>query len=182
MKKDIPLKPIKANLKLFEELEKKKLIKLLRPSKAVIETKTKNGAISRFYTSKPEFGSHTLICVGKRTTDIKKLSWHDDNEDIILLNPIDLKFKKLYLIIALLKKRDFLKKFDSGSLSSKDLLAIELEFNNPKISFFTLLKNTVHCEITSKEEGQHPVFFVSEPSRLKDNKISMRNYNLYLME
>ncbi|MDR1695751.1 MAG: hypothetical protein LBR69_03865 [Endomicrobium sp.] len=179
MKKEILLKPVKAGLKLFEDLEKRKLIKLIKPSKAAVETKTKTGAVSRFYASKPKYGTHTLICVGKRTQNIR-LSWHDDNEDFLLINPLNLKFKPLYLIVSFLKKTEFLKKFYAGKLAQKDFIAAELEFNNPKLSFWTMLKNTVHCEITNGAKGQHPVFFVSEPSKLKDNKLKPEFYDIKL--
>lgn len=179
MKKEIKLKPVRASLDLFEDFEKRKLIKLLRPPKNIVETKTKTGAVSRFYTSRAEFGTHTLMCVGKRTTDIR-LSWHEDNEDFLLINPLNMKFKSLYLIISTLKKNDFLKKINSGRLTEKDLAAVELEFNNPVLSFFTMLKNTVHCEVTDTKNGQHPVFFVTEPSKLKDNKITTRLCNITL--
>jgi len=175
--KKIILKPVKVTETLFEGFEKKKLIKLLRPSKAAIETRTKTGTVSRFYTSKKEFGAHTLMCVGKRTAEIR-LSYHEDNEDFMLLNPLGLKFKRLYLIISFLKKNDFLRKFNAGKLAEKDLTAVELEFNNPKLSFFTMLKHTVHCEVADRSEEQHPVFFVSEPSELKDNKLSTKLYDI----
>ena len=179
MKKEILLKPEKVSEKLFLKLEKLKLIKLIRPTKKTLETKTKTGAVSRFYTSSPKSGSHTIMSVGKRSEKIR-FSWHNDNEDFLLLNPENLKFKKLYLIVSYLKKKDFLKKLISETLSEKDFTAVELEFNNPKLSFFIMLKNTVHCEITKKTKGQHPVFFVSESSRLKDNKILTKNYNISL--
>jgi hypothetical protein len=67
-------------------------------------------------------------------------------------------------------------------LTEKDFIAIGLEFNNPSLSFFIMIKNTVHCEITDKSKGQHPVFFVTEPSRLKDNKVRMKNFNICLTE
>ena len=179
MKTEIYLKPVKANIKLFKLLEKKKLIRLITPTKKTISTKTKTGAVSTFYTSNTKFGTHTLISVGKRTTDIK-LSSHEDNEVFILINPLNLKFKKLFLILALDKKPVFLKKFYSGNLTEKDLLAIELKFNSPLLSFFVMLKNTIHCEITDTTKGQHPVFFVAEPSKLKDNKLSSKFYDIKL--
>jgi hypothetical protein len=177
MKKEIILKPVAANVELFKNLEKRKLIKLLRPAGKTIETRTKTGAVSVFYKSRAEFGTHALMCVGKRTEDIR-LSYHDDNEDFILINPARMKFKKLYLILSLLKKSAFLKKFLSGMLAPKDLIAVTLKFDNPELSFFTMLKGTVHCEVTDGSKGQHPVFFVSEPSRLKDNKLTRSLYDI----
>ncbi|MDR1196284.1 MAG: hypothetical protein LBL00_07405 [Endomicrobium sp.] len=179
MKKEILLKPEKASLSLFLKLEKKKLIRLIRPLKKTIETRTKTGAVERFYTSRSKNGSHTFMSVGKRTEDIK-LSFHDDNEEFLLINPLNLKFKKLYLVISYLKKKDFFKKAENNALSAKDFAAIELEFNNPALSFFIMLKDTVHCETTDNSGGQHPVFFVTEASRLKDNKIRMKNFDIRL--
>ncbi|MDR2426176.1 MAG: hypothetical protein LBD46_03205 [Endomicrobium sp.] len=105
MKKEILLKPKKASLDLFLSLEKKKLIRLIRPLKKTVETKIKTGSVGRFYTSSSKFGAHTLMSVGKRNEEIK-FSCHDDNEDFLLINPLGLKFKKLYLILSYLKKRN----------------------------------------------------------------------------
>ncbi|MDR3113076.1 MAG: hypothetical protein LBU09_01735 [Endomicrobium sp.] len=179
IKKEIVLSPVKASLKLFKELEKKKLIRLLRPTEKTVKTKTKTGTVSKFYVSSKKFGTHALMCVGKRTLDIR-LSYHDDNEDFLLINPSGLKFKKLYLVLSFLKGAQFIKKFLSKKLGKKDLIAVELEFNNPRLSFFTMLKRSVHCEITDASKGQHPVFFVSEPSRLKDNKLTGSLYDIKL--
>jgi hypothetical protein len=179
MKKQIYLKINRVSPELFRSLENKKLIKLWMPTKKTLSSKTKTGAVSKFYSSHSKFGTHTLMCVGKRTKQIC-LSYHEDNEDFLLLNPLNLKFNKLYLIIALSKKREFLKKYLTGKIADKDLLAIELKFNDPLLSFFTMLKNTVHCEITENKEGQHPVFFVSEPSHLKDNKLTAELYDIFL--
>lgn len=180
MQKEILLNPVKASPELFLKLEKKKLIRMIRPLKKTLETRTKTGAVSRFYTSSGASGTHALISVGKRTRDVK-LSWHDDNEDVLLINPMGLKFNKLYLVLSLLKKTALLKKLSSQTLSAKDFLAVELEFDNPRLSFFIMLKKTVHCEITCGGAGRHPVFFVSEASRLKDNKIKTKNYDIRLL-
>jgi hypothetical protein len=181
MKKTIILKPVKASLKLFEELEKKKILRLFRPTEKAANAKTKTGVVSRLYSSSEKSGTHSLICVGKRTREIR-LSYHDDNEDFILLNPLNLKFKKLYLVLSWLKKTKFLKKFYSGKLKDEDLTTAELEFNNPALSFFTMLKGSVHCEVTDGAKGRHPVFFVSESSRLKDNKPAGSPYDIILQD
>ncbi|AKL98525.1 hypothetical protein [Endomicrobium proavitum] len=177
MKREIFLTAQKATPELFAFLESKKLVKLITPTQKAVNTKTKTGAVSKFYTSKEKFGTHTLMCVGKRST-VARLSSHDDNEDFILINPLNLKFRKLFLVLALDKGTKFLKKFYSGKLSQKDLLAIELEFNNPRLSFFTMLKKSFHCEVAENKSGQHPVFFVTEPSKLKDNKLPLKYYNI----
>jgi len=69
MKKETLLEPRKASLNLFTELEKLKLIKLIRPAKKTLETKT--GAVSRFCVSSAKSGARTLMGAGKKTQDIK---------------------------------------------------------------------------------------------------------------
>ena len=61
-------------------------------------------------------------------------------------------------------------------LKDKDFVTVEICFNNPNLSFFSVLKGTVHCEIIDKnQQKQHPVFFASEASELKNNKIKHNN-------
>jgi hypothetical protein len=180
MKKEVFLKPVDSSLSVLKKLEKRNIIKLLRPSESAVKTGTKTGSVTRFYVSPARLGGHTLMCVGKRTKKAR-LTWHDGNEDFFLLNPAGIKFNALYLIAALLKRREFLKKFRAKTLCPKDFLAVKLEFNNPRTSFFTMLKDSVHCEITEDKPGQHPVFFVAESSKLKDNKLPDNFYDIKIL-
>jgi hypothetical protein len=168
----IPAKDPAAALK---KLEAKGLIRLLRPTAKVVNTKTKTGAVDYFYRSEPRHGGHCLLAVGKRST-VPTFSYHPGNEDIILINPGRAKYKPLYLIVSYLKPEAFVKTFNKGALEQKDFEAVELEFNRPETAVFTMLKGTVHCEITTPGKGRHPVFFVSEPSRLRSTKIAKNKY------
>lgn len=163
--KEIVLTPKKATKAIFALLEKRKLVRLLRPTPKVLNTRTRTGAVDTFYASRPENGTHMLLAVGKRSTDIE-LSFHDDNEDLILLNAMNRKYKPLCMIIALDERKVFEKKARQGKLTAGDLVALELSFNDPAMCVFTVLAGTVHCEVTYPGPGQHPVFFVSEPDRL----------------
>lgn len=173
--KNIALSPIKSSLPLFERLEQRGLIRTLAPTKKTLSTRTLTGAVDAFYTSAAPYGSHTLLCIGKRSTSVKLCS-HPDNEEFILLNNTGLRYKPLYLIIALDKRPAFVKKLRAGTLCADDLVAVELAFNDPRTCVFCMLKDTVHCEITLPGPGQHPVFFVSEPSRLKSHKLTSKRY------
>lgn len=171
----IVLKPVKVTPLLLADLEKRKLLRLLKPSRKIIETRTETGAVDTFYASSPAHGTHKLIGVGKRSTEIN-LSYHPDNEDFLLVNATGLRFKPLYLVIAYDKYAVFLRKMKSGRLSAADIVVLDMPYNDPRASFFTMLKGTVHCEVTSKGSGQHPVFFVAEPSRLKMNYVVSERY------
>ena len=93
-------------------------------------------------------------------------------EDLFFLNPSNVDYKELYIVFALDKIDTFSKKLSKNNLTSKDFIAIEVVYNEPNLSFFTILKNTVHCEVVKDENKQHPIFFVAESSHLKNNKIS----------
>ena len=69
----------------------------------------------------------------------------------------------------------------NDELKNSDFITVKIMYNNIKFSFFTVLKNTVHCEITMEnDKKQHPVFFVSESSDLKNNKIVHKNLKFFI--
>jgi hypothetical protein len=162
----IYLDPVLMTPRVLAFLEKKKLVRRLLPTAKLLQTRTRTGTVDTFYCSSEEHGAHKLIGIGKRSTEIK-LGFHPDNEEFILINPTQRTFKPLYLIIALQKHQVFERRAARGQLTVGDLLAVECTFNDPRTCVFTLLEGTVHCEVTEPGGKQHPVFFVSEPSRLK---------------
>ena len=151
----IILKPVKSSIKVFNYLEKKGLISVLKPTNKAIKTKTRTGIVDILYTSNKKFGSHRLMCIGKRTKNVD--------------------YQKLYLVFALDKIDVFSKKLSKNLLNEKDFIAVEVVYNDPHLSFFTVLKKTVHCEVVKDEDKQHPVFFVTESSDLKNNKIKHKD-------
>jgi hypothetical protein len=173
----ITLKPVKSSTKVFKYLEKKGLISVLKPTDKALKTRTKTGTVDILYTSNKRFGSHRLMCIGKRTKKVQ-LCYHFDNEDFIFINPGNIDYQKLYLIFALDKIDVFGKKLKKNLLNSKDFVAVEIVYNDPNLSFFTMLKKTVHCEVVKDEDKQHPVFFVTESSDLKNNKIKHKDLTI----
>ena len=173
----ITLKPVKSSTKVFNYLEKKGLISVLKPTDKALKTRTKTGTVDILYTSNKRFGSHRLMCIGKRTKKVQ-LCYHFDNEDFIFINPGNIDYQKLYLVFALDKIDVFSKKLSENLLSSKDFVAVEIVYNDPNLSFFTMLKKTVHCEVVKDEDKQHPVFFVTESSDLKNNKIKHKDLTI----
>lgn len=176
--KKIILKPLPATEQSFNYLEKLNLIKTLNFSKNML--KPKGSDVEVIYQTSHKYGTHKLICVAKTITEIK-LTYHPDNEDVILLNPTKIKFKPLYLIIGLYNYKIIEKKAQLGTLSDSDILAVELKYNHPKLSFFTILKNVPHCEITLPgKKNLHPIFFVTEPSKLTMYTLKLNNYDIEL--
>ncbi len=169
------------SVEIMETLISKNLVKPLRPSEKAMSLKPNSGnCADLIYSSDIQYGSHKLICVALNSSAIR-LNSHPDNEEFILLNPAGVEYKPLYLIISLIPHNELQKKIDDEELCELDLLAIKLKFNDPALSFFTMLKYTVHCEVTDLSAGQYPVFFVTEPTLLKQNFINVKDYSVSLL-
>ena len=175
--KIIKVKPEKLTQKILQGLEKKGLLKTFTPSKKL--SAKKGPAVEKLYSTDIKYGSHKLICVKKGDIDIE-MNWHTDNEDVIAINPAAGKYKPLYFIISLHGRKKFINLVKKGMLKAKDILALEVMFNDPKTCVFTVLKNTVHCEITKNVKGTDPVFFVTEPTNLVMNTVNMKNIKIEL--
>jgi hypothetical protein len=166
--KILKLRAVYPSEKILKRLEGRNLIRRLDPPKALLKSRAANGTVETIYTSAPRSGSHKLICV-KLNSAIPKLNSHDDNEEFIIVNSNRLKLNPVYILIALDKHAALEKKARDNSLRTEDFVLLKMKYNDPPGCIFTMLKGTVHCEVTLKENAGagSPVFFVSEPSRLK---------------
>jgi hypothetical protein len=171
----LKLKPVKCTRKIMDDLEKKKLIKLLRPTKKVLRAPARKGVVDAFYKAGRKSGPHMLMCIGKSESK-PEMSYHSECEEVLLIKQPEHKTKPLFLLIALEKYAKIKRKIDNNTLRSRDFMLIKLRYNDPEISFFTILKNTFHCELTSKTMGTSPYFFVTEPSLTVTEKIKMKKY------
>jgi hypothetical protein len=177
MKRAFVLKPVDITPNIAAGLEKRGLIRLLRPARNVERCRDPRGTVGTIYVSDPKHGSHKLISV-RCTTKNLQLNSHPGNEEFILIHPAAKKFSPLYLVIALRKRGDLERKIARGTLCEGDFLALRMVFNDPALSVFTMRADTVHCEIAAARGGEPPVFFVAEPSKLAFRKINMKGYSL----
>ena len=158
-------------------LSKRGLIRPLFPTANVEKCRAPQGAVGTIYTSRASFGSHKLISV-RCTTGPIRLNYHEDNEEFILINPQAGRFGLLYMIIGLHKHEVIERKAVKGTLSPADFLALELVYNDPRLSVFTMLKDTPHFEIADRSRKEAAVFFVAEPSRLKLHMVDLSGYKI----
>lgn len=165
MMKIIELKPVPVSPRILQLLDRKGLIRTFRPPAKVFGLKPGTGVVDVVYATHSRYGSHKLICVGKNETEIR-LTTHPDNEEFFIINNTKKKFKPLYLIISLHRERELSRRAQDGRISSKDILALELKYNDCSLSLFTMLKGTPHCEVTIPGAQEAPVFFVTEPTNL----------------
>jgi hypothetical protein len=109
-----------------------------------------------------------------------RLNSHEDNEEFILISPDAAAFSPLYMIIGLHKHAVIEKKARLGRLRTSDFMALELVYNDPGLSVFTMLKGTPHFEVAGSCRRQAPIFFVSEPSRLKLHVMKLYGHRLII--
>ncbi|MFH1398014.1 MAG: hypothetical protein ABIH27_05660 [Candidatus Omnitrophota bacterium] len=177
----LKLKPVNITYQILCFLEERQLIRTLRPTLKILQNHSAGGMVDTIYTSASEFGSHKLICIGLSANSTQiELNSHPDNEEFIIINNTFTKFKPLYMAIGLHKHNILEEKAKNKELTSNDIMLLRLKYNNTKTSIFTMLRDTPHCELTTKEEGTQPIFFVSEPSNLTMNYLKLPEYNLAL--
>jgi hypothetical protein len=173
----LELKSQSATPSILADLEKKNLIRRLKAPQKVLTSQAKNGAMETIYCSHRNWGAHKLICVKKNSAEIK-LNFHPDNEEFILINNDKTEFRPLCIVMGLLKHKKLAEKLKKGELKAKDFIALVFEHNNHQTCIFTMLRDTVHCEVALPGKGQGPVFFVAEPSRLKLKSFRTKGYKL----
>lgn len=173
------IKPIDITPKIAARLERRGLIRIFKPTRRALNVKEGKCVAEKIYSTEPPFGTHKLICVGKNETRLA-LTTHPDNEDFIVINPTNYKFKPLYLIIGLGSEKVLEQKARVGRLNKQDIIALRLKYNDPKVCAFTMLKNTPHCEVTVPGKGRAPVFFVTEPSNFEMEQVNLHKYQLRL--
>jgi hypothetical protein len=177
--KTIKLKPVKITKKLLTRLERRGLITTLKFTAGALKAPGKRGRVDLIYRTGPQYGPQKLICVGKKDQAIE-MNVHGDKEELLVFNTTGMKFKPLYLIIAMDKLGVFKGKIRGGKLGQKDIMAIELKYNDPATSVFMMNGGVPHCEVTLPGRGQHPLFFVTEPADLSFEVIDTKDYKLVL--
>ncbi|MCK9595273.1 MAG: hypothetical protein PHH68_05650 [Candidatus Omnitrophica bacterium] len=166
--KTLKLKAVHPTARILKSLEARGLIRRLDPPKAILDSRSANGAVRTIYASAPRFGSHKLICI-KLNSPVPKLNSHEDNEEFIIVNPGGNRLNPVYILIALDKHEAFERKARGPGLRPEDFVFLRMKYNDFSCCIFTMLKGAVHCEVALKGKAGFgaPVFFVSEPSKLK---------------
>jgi hypothetical protein len=176
----IQLKSVKMNEEHMNQLESRGLIIRLFPDHHKLDTEeglTENHCI---YTASKKYGAHKLISVTVNRTALASFGSHPDNEEFLLIgNP---NAKTMYLVLALCKKDELNSKIKSGNLKVSDFIALEVQYNDPYVSFFTVVKDVPHGECIKKENKQPATFYVTEPESMGIEKTDFGNYIIRIDE
>ena len=178
--KTIKLKPINATGRILLRLEKKGLVRTLRPTTKVLRRTARTGLVDTIYSSPIEHGTHKLICIRSDNAGRIALNSHPHNEEFMVINNTGMKLKPVLMVIALSKHRDIERRARDGKLAPKDFIFLRLKYNDHKTCVFTMLKDTPHCEMSGPGKGRASIFFVSEPTNLPMHYLDMAGYTFAL--
>ena len=174
MNEMIALTPVDMTPAVMQELEDLRLIIRLCPGRHVMSPGKNKSQDATIYASEPRFGPHKLIAVTINAFELLNFGTHDDNEEFLLIGDPDA--KPLYLIIATCKRNSLAAKIQSHTLSAEDFIALKVKYNDPEVSFFTMLKEVPHGEVTVDCAGQLPSLYVTEPRDLTSIKTDFGSY------
>lgn len=160
-------------------LEERGLLRRFSPDQRALRAPEGEVVVDRVYTTDPRFGAHMLICVGFNRSAVS-LAVHSDKEDFLLVNE-GREQKPLILVISLVPDQELRRLVSTGRLTASDIWAIELKFNDPRLSFFTMNGFTPHCEWTVPGPGPAAVFYVTEPAGLDMQPVDLGDYTIRVL-
>ena len=176
MSKPIVLHPVDMTPEIMQMLEDKGLIIRLWPGRPPLPVTPGRSAVATLYASDPQYGPHKLIAVTVNSPRFRGFGCHFDNEEFLLIgNPAA---RPLYLVVGLCPQEELKRKVAAGQISAADFVLLRVRFNDPDVSFFTMLKGVSHCEASADGEGDAPSFFVTEPRDLQGEHMPLGEYEL----
>jgi hypothetical protein len=76
------------------------------------------------------------------------------------------------------KRAELEGKIKNRTLVAQDFLALRMKFNDPEVSFFTMLKDVPHGEVTVDGPERCASFYVTEPRDILIDQIDLCEYKL----
>ena len=178
--KTLKLKPVDATDKILLRLERRGLIRTLRPTAKILRRASRYGLADTIYSSPAGYGTHKLICVRSDNAGRITLNSHPHHEEFMLINNTGLKLKPVFMIIGLHGHKEIKRKVKASSLTARDFILLRFKYNDPKTCVFTMLRDSLHCEFSEPGPGRPSIFFVSEPTNLPMHHFDAAGYTFIL--
>lgn len=165
-------KPVDASEEILNLLEQKGCILRMTPDICEKHPELHLDKQATIYQSSPSRGAHMMIYVTASGVNFPCFGYHEDNEEFLLIEKEGK--KPLFLLFSIIDNKQLTHKIENGSVSEQDFICMRCVYNDPYLSFFTVLKGCAHAEGTIKIDGQEPPhFFVTEPSNIGFTRINL---------
>ena len=180
MKKIIALKPVGMTPEIMANLERQNLIIRLGPLRHELPAEWGQSRERPVYDSQERYGPHRLLTVTVNRLSFVDFATHPDNEEFLMIGDPDT--KPLYLVIALMYRKELEEKIRMDTLTPDDFVCLRIRWNDPEVSFFTMLSNVPHGETVTEQEGDPPSFYVTEGRDLPNDVVDFGPYELAVIE
>jgi hypothetical protein len=174
----IHLDPIDFTPKVADDLEQSGLIIRLAPRRHELPAGPGETLWEPIYDSSEALGPHRLITVSVNKTTLDEFGSHADNEEFLLIG--DDSMKPLYLVVALHGTRELDERIARRALTPEDFICLRLRYNDPEVSFFTMLADVPHGEAAGRGQGRPATFYVTEPRDLDTEITQFGDYVLII--
>ncbi len=175
----INLHPIEMTPDIMQMLEDKGLIFRLYPGHHAVDVKEGDILEPTLYDGDQRFGPHKLIALTMNRHIFDSFGYHPDNEEFLLIGNPDT--KPLYLLVALCMKTDLEAKINNKELTDEDFITLQLKYNDPEVSFFTMRKYVPHGEAVGFSDAHPPSFYVTRSDGFDVELINMGSYEFRLL-
>lgn len=164
--------PVDACEEVLDLLERRGCILRMTPDIRERHPELELDRQATIYRSAPERGAHMMIYVTAAGVNFPCFGYHEDNEEFLLIEK-DGK-APLFLLFSLIPAAELCAKIEKGTVSESDFLCMRCVYNDPYLSFFTVLKGCAHAEGTIEDATREaPCFFVTEPSDIGFTRIDL---------
>lgn len=160
----ISLTPVEMTAELMQELEDKGLIIRLCPNHHELPVKPGETRGKPIYESSASYGPHKLLAVTVDRSTFAAFGTHPDNEEFLFIG--DPETKPMYLVVSLHRDDVLARKIRAHELTSEDFVCLRVKYNDPEVSFFTMLAGVPHGEAVLNVEGRPASFYVTEPANM----------------
>lgn len=177
MKKEtLRLSPVPMTAAVMADLEARNLIIRLGAHRHDLPSAPGQTLDRPVYKSAERYGPHMLISVTVNRVPFADFATHPDNEDFLMLG--DPATKPLYLVVALMRRAELAAKIAAGTVTAADFVCLHVRWNDPEVSFFTMLADVPHGEAITAPEGRCPTFYVTEGRDLPNDLMDLGRYEL----
>ncbi|MCE5325614.1 MAG: hypothetical protein LLG01_04305 [Planctomycetaceae bacterium] len=174
MAKTIVLKPVEMTAAVMQMLEDRKLIIRLAPGRHELAAGAGETLGESIYEAAESLGPHKLIAVTVNRESLAAFGTHVDNEEFLMLG--DNGWRAMYLVVALCMREELAAKIAAGRLTADDFVCLKVKYNDPQVSFFTMLKGVPHGECIAPGAGKGASFYVTES---RDMGIDLTDFGQY---
>ena len=178
MTEKIILRPVAMTESVMQDLEDQKLIIRLAPNHHELPVQHGETLGKSLYESDIRHGAHKLITVTVNRSTFAAFGTHPDNEEFLLIG--DPATKPMYLAISLRRREELDRRIAEHELTALDFICLRVKYNDPNVSFFTMLADVPHGEAVADIDGRPASFYVTEPCDMGLEPTSFGGYEICL--